>query len=195
MNWPGTAGRASPTGRDVEQVWRLEGAADRVHSHVGIGVHQPLLPSSDSCLRHCAATPPFSRGRGRHSPLPRLGKAAAGVRGRVHRAAEHRSAARRILQRPAHRQAPSSSSVARPRDPALAWPPTPPTRPVPGPPSRPAACSWTSKTGSGPLASLRDRDAKFTGAFDRVFADECMQVATTPPRTSRELPPGHLRSA
>jgi hypothetical protein len=28
MNWPAMTGRASPTGRDVEQVWRLEHAAD-----------------------------------------------------------------------------------------------------------------------------------------------------------------------
>jgi len=34
---------------------------------------------------------------------------------------------------------------------------------------------------------VRDRDAKFTGVFDEIFASECLKIVKTPARTPREL--------
>ena len=52
MNWPTTTVRASPTGRDVEQVWRLERAADGVRNMESLGMGSVLShPSADVLLK------------------------------------------------------------------------------------------------------------------------------------------------
>src|SRR2546429_5176423 len=52
MNWPAMTGRASPTGRDVERVGRLERAADGVRNMESLGMGSVLSdPSADVSLR------------------------------------------------------------------------------------------------------------------------------------------------
>jgi putative transposase len=46
-------------------------------------------------------------------------------------------------------------------------------------------CSWIGERADRPRFLLRDRDAKFVTAFDRVFTSTGMQVITTPPWAPR----------
>lgn len=72
MNWPATTGQASPAGRDVEQVWRLERAADGVRNTESFGMGSVVShPSADVSLKvapircHLGAdVPAASRGHG-----------------------------------------------------------------------------------------------------------------------------------
>src|ERR1035441_3956293 len=86
----------------------------------------------------------------------------------------------------------SSTTIA-----ACTWPASPPTPPPPGPHSRPGTRSRISATKTGGLKFLiRDRDAKYTDAFDAVFTAAGMRIIITPvqapranSRTSTRSPP------
>ena len=55
-----------------------------------------------------------------------------------------------------------------------------------GPPSRRATWSWTSPGRLGQFRFLiRDRESKFTAAFDDVLASEGIRAVKSPPRTPR----------
>jgi hypothetical protein len=45
--------------------------------------------------------------------------------------------------------------------------------------------TWTTQQARNVLMDLRDRDAKFTSAFNAIFASEGVKIAKTPPRTPR----------
>jgi hypothetical protein len=114
MNWPATTGRASPIGRDVEQVWRLERAADvcAIWSPWGWAV---------SCLTHLpmshsGCSDPLPPGRGCAGRLPRARAGAPMIaRSRVGRdsmlSQGRRPAACRLLRT----SGPSPSRRPRPR--------------------------------------------------------------------------------
>ncbi|MER6145697.1 integrase core domain-containing protein [Streptomyces sparsogenes] len=79
----------------------------------------------------------------------------------------------------------SSSSWRSPPGAFTSWA-SPPTRPAHGLPSSPATCSWTSRGRAGCFRFLiRDRDSKFTAAFDAVFAGNGTAVIPTPQQSPR----------
>jgi hypothetical protein len=76
MNWPATTGRASPTERDVEQVWRLERTADGVRNMESFGMGVSCLTHLPTSLRSAAAwvrtcwPPPTASGIASRPPTP-----------------------------------------------------------------------------------------------------------------------------
>jgi putative transposase len=57
---------------------------------------------------------------------------------------------------------------------------------TPTPPSRPAACSWIWATGrQASRVLIRDRESKFTAAFDNVLAGNGTKIIKTPVRSPR----------
>ncbi len=97
-------------------------------------------------------------------------------------AAKHAPSSPRTSSKPGPSPAPaysiSPSSNTPPDESASSVPPL--TPPPPGPPNKPETSSGTSKTPASAVRYLiRDRDSKYTTAFDAVVADSGITTITT----------------